>query len=426
MNPEVLPVRLRWLAAALFLGLALAYPGREAGGKIYIDIVSSPRKLPIAIQGFAGPSGKEISDIISGDLEFSGLFLPLESESFIESPWEPFDPMNWRGTGVEAVIKGTVSSDDFLHVTARLYDVFEGKSILEKKYRAEPSLLRPLAHTIANDIYREITGHESAFRTRMAFVMENDGVHELALSDWDGMRTLRPGVKASTLLTPHWSGDGSRLLYSAQRMRKWSVYLLDFEEKKERIVFSVPGVNISGDFFPGDEAFALSSSKDGSSDLYVFHLKGQRLRKLTQEPGIEVSPAVSADGMRLAYVSDSGGSPQIYTIDKFGYNKTRVTFEGTYNTSPVWSPRGDRIAFSGRYNGRNQIFTIRPDGSDLQRLTDAGNNEEPSFSPDGRFIAFTSDRGGKKGVYIMRANGESQTRISPPGVKAFNPRWSPK
>jgi len=30
-----------------------------------------------------------------------------------------------------------------------------------------------------------------------------------------------------------------------------------------------------------------------------------------------------------------------------------------------------------------------------------------------------------KGIYIMRANGESQRRITPKGMTAFGPNWSP-
>jgi TolB protein len=66
-----------------------------------------------------------------------------------------------------------------------------------------------------------------------------------------------------------------------------------------------------------------------------------------------------------------------------------------------------------------------PDGENLMQLTEYGNNEEPSFSPDGRYIVFNSDREGTKGIYIMRANGEAQKRITPKGLKAFGPRWSP-
>jgi TolB protein len=72
------------------------------------------------------------------------------------------------------------------------------------------------------------------------------------------------------MLAPHWSRDGNRLLYSAQRGRGWSVYLLDFAERKEREVFSSPGLNMAGDFFPSGTSFSLSSSRDGSPDIYLF------------------------------------------------------------------------------------------------------------------------------------------------------------
>jgi TolB protein len=413
------------LVAALLLFPAL--PAGKAEAKIYIDIVSAPRKLPIAIQNLQGPHGAELTAIVTDDLAFSGVFLPLDHAAFIEHPARQFRAGNWAGTGAEAVVKGFVSMDtDGLAVSVLLYDVFEGTLIMEKKYRAQASLARPLAHTIASDIYTRITGRNAMFRTKIAYIAEEGGRHVLTRSDWDGHRRQSLGVTAAAMLAPHWSRDGSRLLYSAQRGRGWSVYLLDFLERKERKVFSSPGLNMAGDFFPSGTSFSLSSSRDGSPDIYLFDLQEKKLKKLTTERGIEVSPTVSADGERIAYVSDRGGNPHIYTIDKFGYNKTRVTFEGKYNTSPEWSPKGDRLVFSGRHEGKNHIFLVRPDGMGLERLTDIGNNEEPSFSPDGRFIAFSSDRDGTKGVYIMRADGETQRRISPPGVKAFGPAWSPE
>jgi TolB protein len=81
--------------------------------------------------------------------------------------------------------------------------------------------------------------------------------------------------------------------------------------------------------------------------------------------------------------------------------------------------------FSGIIDGRHQISLIKPDGSAQRQLTRTGNSEQPSFSPDGRYVVFESDREGFKGVYMIRVNGEDVMRISPPGVKAFGPSWSP-
>jgi TolB protein len=233
------------------------------------------------------------------------------------------------------------------------------------------------------------------------------------------------GVSGNIILPPHWSGDGTKLIYSAERNRQWSIYLLDFLNMSEKKIYASKGTNMAGNFFPDGTGFSFSSSKDGTPDLYMKHIKDDQITKLSSSYGIDVSPAVSPDGHYIAFVSDRGGTPQIYIMRRDGSNIRRLTFEGSYNTSPSWSPKGDRLVFVGQ-RGKNQIFTIKPDRTELTQLTVSGNNEDPSFSPDGRCIAFSSDRDGMKSIYIMRANGESQSRITPKGLIAFGPHWSPQ
>ena len=419
-----IPARSLLLAAVCLLCLLLLPSASFA--KIYIDITSPQvRRLPIAIYDFEGPKGSEIAEIIRDDLTFTGFFLSIDKSSFIESASQPFDPANWTPLGAEAVVKGTVSLDKNFSATMTLYDTVEGKAVLKMKYQAKKDLLRPLAHSIANDIYTALTGQPGIFRTRIAFVGVASGKSGIYISDWDGHRLRRMGLRTGMLLTPHWSPDGKRMIYSAERGRHWSIYLLDFLRMTEKRLFTSRGINIAGDFFPEGRSFVFSSSRAGTPDLYTYSLTNGSVRRLTSSYGIEVSPTVSPDGRQLAFVSDRGGSPQIYIMNSDGSEIKRVTFQGSYNTSPNWSPRGDRIVFSGRQGGRNQIFTVKPDGSQLMQLTDAGNNEDPSFSPDGRYITFSSDRDKTKGIYIMRSNGEAQRRITPKDLKAFGPRWSP-
>jgi TolB protein len=302
------------------------------------------------------------------------------------------------------VIKGTTSGDRNLSVSVRLFDTADGREILNKQYQAEQGLMRQIGHSIANDVYQALTGGQGVFRTRILFVGEDDGAKGMYIMDWDGHRARKLGLKGSITLTPHWSSDGNRVVYSSERGR---------------------GINMAGDFFPGGNSFVFSSSKDGTPNIYSYEISSGAIKKITKTHGIDVSPSVSPDGNSIAFVSDRGGSPQIYIMRPDGSELRRLTFEGSYNTSPSWSPLGDRIAFAGRKDGKNQIFTIKPDASELTQLTERGNNEDPSFSPDGRYISFTSDRDRSKAVYVMRANGEGQKRISPRNLKAFGPRWSP-
>ena len=400
-------------------------PGVEA--KEYIDITSPAfKKLPVAVSEFTGSAGKEIADIIRDDLDFTGIFLCLERNAFLENPSQPFQQKNWTVVGAEAVVKGSVGGggEKGLLASVSLYDVTEGKELFRKEYRTEGSLVRPLAHVVANDIYRYFTGENGIFRTRIAFIGRKAGEDALSLMDWDGHRISDLGIKGNVLLTPRWSKDGNRLIYSSERYRQWGIYLLDFTKMAEAKVFSSKGTNIAGDFFPNADSFVFSSSMGGSPDLYIYGISTSKLTKLSSSRGIDVSPSVSPDGSQICFVSDRDGTPQLFIMGSDGYAVRRLTFQGSYNTAPSWSPKGDKIVFSGRQGGKNHIFTVNPDSSGLTQLTDKGNNEAPSFSPDGRYIVFSSDRDGDRAIYIMRANGEAQKRITPKDIKAFGPRWS--
>ncbi len=399
-----------------------------AGARVYIDITSPGyRSIPLAVYEFPGvPEGSEIADIIRDDLVFSGIFSFVEREAYIETALPVFDPLNWSPLGVEMVVKGTVNREgDHLVVTCYLYDVIDGRRILQKKYRAVKRHLRPLAHAIADDLYKRVTGEDGVFRTKIAFIGERGGRKGIYIADWDGRRVKRTGITGDLILTPHWSPDGRKLLYSSERGRQWGIFLVDFDRRKEMLLLRSEGTNLVGDFLPDGSGFLFSSSRAGTPDIYLYDLNTRKVKRLTRRRSIEISPTVSPDGRMVAFVSDHGGTPQVYIMGIDGRDLRRVTYSGTYNTSPVWSPRGDRIAYSSRVDGKNQIFTVNTDGTDPRQLTETGNNEDPSFSPDGRYIAFTSDRDGWKAVYIMRANGEAQRRITSRDMRAFGPRWSP-
>ncbi len=388
--------------------------------KVYIDITSpGMKKLPVAVQNFTG--GREMSDIVKDDLNFTGLFDCIDDAAQIERPEQPFNPNSWKGLGVELVIKGRVVTGKGLTIVVSAYDVSSSAEVLRKEYSGSADLLRPLAHSIANDIYKTLTGQQGIFRTKVAFIKNS----EFYIMDWDGHRAYGLGITGGILLSPRWSADGTKLLYSAERNRSWDIYALDMNTMKEKNIVRLSGLNMSGNFFPNNREFVFSSSKDGKSNIHIGDISNMKGWKLVSSPWIDVSPSVSPDGNNILFVSNRSGSPQIYIANKDGNGIRRLTFEGSYNTSPVWSPKGDRIAFVRMIGGKNQICIIKPDSSSLTQLTDRGNNEDPSFSPDGRHIAFTSDRDGAKGIYLMRVTGEDQKRITTKGIKATGPNWSP-
>jgi len=382
-----------------------------ADAKVYIDITDPAlRKLPISISYTGDAESKEVAEIVKNDIDFTGIFYLIDPDI--------------PGSEIAVKMEVTVSeAAKVIKADVLVSDLIKNEKILNKRYTASKNILRALSHSISNDIFKVITGRDGIFRTKIAYTVSSSDKKWLYIMDWDGYNPLKVVTKGLTL-SQSWSPDGQYLIYSSEREGNWGIYSLDIRKYRETMLFSAKGLNLAGGVSP-DGRITISSSKDGSPEIYVMNRDGSNLRKLTTSYGIDVSPVFSPEGSQIAFVSDRGGSPQIYIMDSDGTRLRRLTFEGSYNTSPVWSPDGKWIAFVGRKNSNNQIFMIKSDGSDLRQITDKGNNENPTFSPDGMFLAFDSDRDGGKGIYLMSINGERQKRITPKDIKAMNPEWSP-
>jgi TolB protein len=378
-----------------------------ADAKVYIDITApSFRKLPISISHSGDKEAEEIARIIKDDLDFSGIFILIDPDI----------------PGAEIRVSVTVETSEKIKADVSVFDLIKNKDVLKKDYIYSIDKLRALSHRISDDIFEIVTGRKGIFRTKLSYIVSASQRRELYIMDWDGHNPKRIVAKGMTF-SHTWSPDSRYIIYSSERDRAWTIYLMDLRNYREMVLFSSRGLNLVGGAF--DYKVAFSSSKDGSPEIYVMNIDGSNSRKITRSFGIDISPVFSPDGSKIAFVSDRGGSPQIYTMNSDGTSIRRLTFEGSYNTSPVWSPDGRWIAFVGRKNGNNQIFMIKFDGTDLRQLTEKGNNESPTFSPDGMFIGFDSDRDGIRGVYIMNLNDGRLKRITPKNIKAMNPRWSP-
>ena len=87
--------------------------------------------------------GKNISTVISDNLERSGLFLPIDKRSFIQdnqslSNKPRFE--DWKLIKAQHLVSGKISSNNGkISVEFRLFDVFQQKQIVGKKYEKSRS-----------------------------------------------------------------------------------------------------------------------------------------------------------------------------------------------------------------------------------------------------------------------------------------------
>jgi TolB protein len=376
--------------------------------RVYLDITSPFRKVPVIIAPSGAGLSEEIASIIKKDLELTGFFLFLD----------------YKTSQVEYTIHINALVAERIEVNVIVNDHAEGKDLLRKHYRGSRKLLRAIAHTASNDFFEAVTGKPGVFRTKILYIQEQGQMRVLNFMDWDGFDDRKIFSSQGVIAAPRWRPDGSGVGYSFQTGRKWRIDIINLRTRNKSIAVESKGLNLLGSFSPQGEIY-FSSSRTGNAEIYKQSSPKHAPVQLTSSVSINVSPSVSYDGSRVAFVSDRSGAAQIYVMSRNGGSAKRLTFSGSYNTSPQWSPDGKWLAYVGRTNGQNQIFLLKSSDNSIQQLTDQGNNENPSFAPNSMFITFDSDRAGAKGIYIMRIDGGEPKRITPKGIKCTNPQWSP-
>ncbi|WP_164468228.1 Tol-Pal system beta propeller repeat protein TolB [Caulobacter vibrioides] len=435
MNKET-PMRLRALllmVAALLSGAAFVTP---AAAQIEVDInAGAVKPLPIAIPVFSGSTrGAEIAQVITGNLERSGLFQPLNvagvPDKLADVNVQPRFP-DWQSTGAQALINGqvTVGADGGLRVDFRLWDVFSQQQLLGLQFSSTPDNWRRVAHKISDAVYERLTGEKGYFDTRVAFVAESgpklNRVKRLAIMDQDGANPQYLTDGSYIVMTPRFSSTSQELTYMALRPTGSSIYLLNLETSRQETVGKFPGMVFAPRFSPDGSKVAFSVERNGNSDIYVMDLRSRATTRITTDPAIDTSPSFSPDGTKIVFNSDRGGQAQIYVMNTDGSGVRRISYGGGRYTTPVWSPRGDFIAFTKQTGGEFHIGVMRADGGDERLLTTSYLDEGPTWAPNGRVLMFFREgASGNPRLWTVDITG----RILRPAAysgSASDPAWSP-
>ncbi len=398
-------------------------------------VAVSPLKNLGAATADSGRLSTGIADAMVHDLELSGWFRVLDRSAYIESAQSgitlgTFAFKDWATIGAEGLVKGGFSvQGDEITVELRLFDVYQSKERIGKRYTGRVRDFRRIAHKFVDEIINQFTGIPGVFNTRIAYVSNSGGrFKEIYVSHLDGSEKFQVTNNHTINLSPSWNPDGRSVLYSSFKDRNQTLYLFElFSGKEVKFTPRGGGRYLSGRFSPDGQSIVATLESGGNTNLYLLDRSGNVIRRLTQDPGIEVSPAWSPDGRQIVYVSDRSGGPQLYILDVASGKSRRLTYSGGYNTSPDWSPRGDRIVYTGRVGSRFAIFTISAEGGEARKLTSEGfDSEDPTWSPDGRFIAFSSNRAGRYHLYVMQMSGDNQRRLTGSGGDDTKPHWSPR
>ena len=423
-------------------GAALTLAARGSLASVRLDITEGnfqpmPIAIPELIPGSAADTDTAhgVTQIITANLQRSGLFVPINPSAFIEKIVS-FDTVpnfnDWRTINAQALITGRVTrqSDGRLKAEFRLWDVLAGQQLAGQQYFTTPDNWRRIAHIISDAIYERLTGEKGYFDTRIVFVDETGPkerrVKRLAIMDQDGANVQYLTRGDELVLTPRFSPSTQEITYMAYGQGDPRVYLLNITSGARETVGNFPGMTFSPRFSPDGQKLIMSLQEGSNSNIFVMDVPSTTTTRLTNTPAIDTSPCYSPDASKICFSSDRGGQPQIYVMAAAGGPAQRISFgEGIYST-PVWSPRGDYIAFTKQTANTFAIGVMKPDGSGERILTEGFHNEGPTFAPNGRVIMYFSDQIGSPGpsLYTIDISGRNQQRVPTPSF-ASDPAWSP-
>jgi len=406
------------------------------------------KPTPIAVTDFYSNDnkeqkiGKNISIVISDNLERSGLFIPIDKKAFIQneeslSKQPRFE--DWKIIKAQHLISGKIDKkNNIISVEFRLYDVFSQKQLLGKKYETSEKNWRRVSHIISDAIFKRITGEGGYFDTRIVYVAETgpkeNKQKRLAIMDQDqaNHRFLTDG--SYLVLTPRFSPSTQKITYmSYVNKNNPRVYIYDIETGQQEIVGEFPGMTFAPRFSPDGKKIIMSYADPtiGNSEIYILDLATRVSKRITHSSAIDVSASFSPDGKKIVFNSDRSGRRHLYILKINGKNLKRISRQGGSYYTPVWSPRGDMIAFTKQEGGQFYIGVMEIDGSNERMIAKSFHVEGPTWAPNGRYLLYFKEErtaedgsGGESNLYSIDLTGYNERRIITP-LGGSDPAWSP-
>jgi Tol biopolymer transport system component len=194
----------------------------------------------------------------------------------------------------------------------------------------------------------------------------------------DNQQTWQITSPPHSKFDPAWSPDGKYIVY-VEEGEPTDLVLISADGKSSKKITYTPGYETNPAWSPDGKTIAFlyrDSRFPAAAEIWLMDTDGRNRRKVSDFSAGLAPISWSPDGNQIAFVSSSNCS-DIYLIHIDGTNLEKLTTPGCAE-SPAWSPDGKYIMFVSsdtkvyqeRFSGRWQIYVMKIDGSNLIKLTD--------------------------------------------------------
>ena len=253
------------------------------------------------------------------------------------------------------------------------------------------------------------------FAGKLAFVSDRGAGMEIMTSDLFGGEVMAWPSVSRQIITPRWSPDGSRLIFTSYRNGFPDIYVLNLATRVPAVFVSVQGTNTGGRYSPDGGRVAMVLSGEGTSEIYVSNAQGKMISRLTRYQAVKAGPCWSPDGSRLVFTSEPG--PQLYIMPAAaGAQPQRLqTNISRYCAEPDWCRWDpDKIAFTIAVGRGYQVAVYSFSTGQAKQVSKAPlDGIEPCWLADGRHLIYTAREAGRRSLFLLDTESGRTTRISP-------------
>ena len=210
----------------------------------------------------------------------------------------------------------------------QLYDGTR-KKIIAQGAVADQSGDRAYAHAIADAVWKELTGAEGFFSTRIAYCKEIPGdkkvLKHIYVADYDGSNEQVLVDDSEIAIAPRWNQSCARplLFYSAFTDANVRMMYTDMHKNKH-IACDFDGTSMLPAFAAdGKSVVFCASNGNGTTQLYT--IIGGKAKRLTNNSGNNFCPTMTEDGNKIYFCSDCGLSqPSLFEYDRASRKLNRI------------------------------------------------------------------------------------------------------
>lgn len=328
-------------------------------------------------------------------------------------------------------ITAIIQRKDARYVSWQLYDGTRKKVFAQGKVAQQESD-RAYAHALADAMWKELTGSEGFFSTRIAYCKEVPGNKKVQkhvyVADYDGSNEQLVVDDPEVNIAPRWNQGSSRPLIFYSEFTDANVRMMYTDlQKNKRIACDFDGTSMLPTFAKdGSKVVFCASNGNGTTQLYSI-VEG-KAKKITNNSGNNFCPTLTEDGGEVYFCSDCGlNQPSLFVCDLKTKKLDRIA-QTAGCESPSYCPAHKRVAYCKNVKGAMQLFiydTVRQ--THRQLSDDAGSKQGVSWSPCGNYLLYVrQDAQGKNSLCIMHAGTKRVYPLQTAGGNVSYPNWSPR